>query len=248
MLFPLLLVIWLSFFSNSILALPPAGYTLDWYAALGGQPAFLSGFVNSLVVALLATLIGLAVSIPASVAIVRGRFPGRELILHLLTAPLTVPAIVLGAALYVSFIATEIATGLPLVGDRSGLVAGHVLLTIPWCIRLITANLVGFDMSIEHAAQSLGASPLVAMLKVTLPVIWPGLVAATLFSFVVSFGNLEVSLFLVSPGQTTLPIAILQYLEWKIDPMIAAVSVVQTLVIAVALLVTDRFVPLTRVV
>jgi len=64
----------------------------------------------------------------------------------------------------------------------------------------------------------------------------------------VSFGNLEVSLFLVSPGETTLPIAILQYLEWKIDPMIAAVSVVQTAVIALGLLITDRFVPLTRVV
>ncbi|MDO9406337.1 MAG: ABC transporter permease [Polaromonas sp.] len=248
MLLPLLLVIWLSFFSNSILALPPTGYTLDWYRALRGQETFLNGFINSLSIALIATVIGLAVSVPASLAIVRGNFPGRRFVLQLLTAPLTVPAIVIGAALYVSFIAIEIATSLPLAGARSGLAAAHVLLTIPWCIRLITANLEGVDISVEHAAQSLGASPLVTLFTITLPAIWPGIVAAALFGFVVSFGNLEVSLFLVSPGETTLPIAILQYLEWKIDPMIAAVSVVQTAVIALGLLITDRFVPLTRVV
>ena len=102
--------------------------------------------------------------------------------------------------------------------------------------------------AIEEAALSLGATPVVAVAKVTLPLIWPGVVAAALFSFVVSFGNLEVSLFLVAPGQTTLPIAILQYLQWKIDPTIAAVSVVQILVVAAGLLLTDRLVGLGRVV
>ena len=84
------------------------------------------------------------------------------------------------------------------------------------------------DRSVEEAALSLGARPLIAALKVTLPLIWPGVVAAALFSFVVSFGNLEISLLLVAPGHTTLPIAILQYLQWKIDPTIAAVSALQT--------------------
>jgi putative spermidine/putrescine transport system permease protein len=76
----------------------------------------------------------------------------------------------------------------------------------------------------------------------------PGLVAATLFGFVASFGNLEMSLFLVGPGRTTLPIAILQYLEWKIDPTVAAASVLQIALIALALLVTDHYVKLSRVV
>jgi putative spermidine/putrescine transport system permease protein len=83
---------------------------------------------------------------------------------------------------------------------------------------------------------------------VTLPAIRPGIVAAGLFGFVVSFGNLEMSLFLVGAGRTTLPIAILQYLEWRIDPTIAAVSVLQILLIGAAMLVTDRFVRLSRVV
>jgi len=147
-----------------------------------------------------------------------------------------------------SFVEFEVLTGLPVVGSVWGLAVGHVLITIPWSMRLITANLIGVDRSVEEAALSLGASPLIAALKVTLPLIWPGMVAAALFSFVVSFGNLEISLLLVTPGQTTLPIAILQYLQWKIDPTIAAVSALQIAVIGAGLLITDRFVSLAKVV
>ncbi|MBV8962346.1 MAG: ABC transporter permease subunit, partial [Hyphomicrobiales bacterium] len=106
----------------------------------------------------------------------------------------------------------------------------------------------GLDPALEEAAMNLGADRWRTLLRVTLPVIRPAVVAAALFSFVVSFGNLEISLFLVAPGTTTLPIAILQYLEWKIDPTIAAASVVQIAIIAAAMLITDRFVKLTQVV
>ena len=97
-------------------------------------------------------------------------------------------------------------------------------------------------------AQSLGADRLTTFRRITLPAILPGIVAAALFGFIASFGNLEMSLFLVGPGRTTLPIAILQYLEWKIDPTIAAVSVLQILFIGGAMLLTDRFVKIGRVV
>jgi putative spermidine/putrescine transport system permease protein len=167
---------------------------------------------------------------------------------NLLLLPLIVPGIVLGIALYVFHVETEIATGWPIIGSLGGLIAGHVLIAIPWTVRLITASLVGMDRTIEEAAQSLGADRLTTFRRITLPAILPGIVAAALFGFVASFGNLEMSLFLVGPGRTTLPIAILQYLEWKIDPTIAAVSVLQILFIGAAMLVTDRFVKIGRVV
>jgi putative spermidine/putrescine transport system permease protein len=248
MVLPIALVLWLSFFKNEILSLPPEGYSLRWYSEMLGQRQFISGFWTSLKVALLATACGLLVTIPASFALTRAQFRGREAVLQLLMSPLIVPAIVIGASLYMSFVEVEILTGLPLVGSVWGLAVGHILITIPWSVRLVTANLVGIDRSVEEAALSLGASPPVAALKVTLPLIWPGIVAAALFSFVVSFGNLEISLLLVTPGQTTLPIAILQYLQWKIDPTIAAVSAVQIAVIGTGLLITDRFVSLAKVV
>jgi putative spermidine/putrescine transport system permease protein len=115
-------------------------------------------------------------------------------------------------------------------------------------VRLVAASLAGVDRSVEEAAQSLGADQWTTFFRVTLPTIRPGVVAAALFGFVMSFGNLEMSLFLVAPGQTTLPIAILQYLEWKIDPTVAAVSVLQILLIGAAMIVTDRYVKLSRVV
>ena len=248
MLLPIFFVCWLSFFQNEILSFPPEGYTLRWFKALWLQPQFVNGFVTSLEVALLAMLGGLAVGIPASLALVRSELPLRETLNTLLLSPPVVPGIVIGTSLYFFFIDFELATELPLTGSMAGLVFGHILITIPWTVRLIAANLVGIDRAIEEAAMNLGADRLRTILRVTLPVIRPGVVAAALFSFVVSFGNLELSLFLVSPGETTLPIAILQYLEWKIDPTIAAVSLIQIAIIAAAMVTTNRFVRLSQVV
>ena len=248
MLLPIFFVCWLSFFSNAILSFPPEGYTLEWFSQLWLQPQFANGFVTSIEVALFAMLGGLAIGIPASLALVRADLPLRRTLDTLLLSPLVVPGIVIGTALYLFFIQVEIATEWPLAGSVAGLAFGHALITIPWTVRLITANLVGVDRTVEEAAMNLGADRLRTLWKITLPLIRPGVVAAGLFSFVVSFENLELSLFLVAPGTTTLPIAILQYLEWKIDPTIAAVSLIQIAIISVAMLATNRFVRLSQVI
>ena len=247
-LLPMFFVIWLAFFAQEIPSFPPEGYSLKWFRAIPGNERFVSGFLLSLQVAVVATVIGLAVGVPAAVCLVRGRFTGREALNNMLLLPLIVPGIVLGIALYVFFVETELTTGWPILGSLGGLIAGHVLLAIPWTVRLVTASLAGMDRTVEEAAQSLGADRLTTFRRITLPAILPGIVAATLFGFIASFGNLEMSLFLVGPGRTTLPIAILQYLEWKIDPTIAAVSVLQIVFIGAVMLVTDRFVRIGRVV
>ena len=247
MLLPILFVCWLSFFSNAILSFPPEGYTLHWFSQLWMQPQFASGFATSIEVALFAMLGGLAIGIPASIALVRADLPLRRTLDTLLLSPLVVPGIVIGTALYLFFVQVEIATEWPLAGSVAGLALGHTLITIPWTVRLIAANLVGVDRTVEEAAMNLGADRLRTLWKITLPLIRPGVVAAGLFGFVVSFENLELSLFLVAPGTTTLPIAILQYLEWKIDPTIAAVSLIQIAIIALAMVATNRFVRLSQV-
>lgn len=248
MLLPLVLVFWLSIISNQILSLPVEGYSLRWFGEAFRQPQFLNGFILSVAVASFATLAGLVVSVPAAMVIVRHRFPGRAALVQLLMSPLTVPAIVIGASLYITAVEIEIASGMPLTGSTGIFVVGHVLLTIPWCIRLLLASLEGVNMSIEEAAASLGAAPASVVWRVTLPLIRPGIFAAGVFSFVVSFSNLEVSIFLSSPGQVTLPVAVMQYLEWKVDPTIAAVSVLQALFVGAALIISNRFVNLSRMV
>jgi len=245
---PLLFVTWLAFFRQEIPSFPPEGYSLRWFLAIAGNDRFVAGFLLSLELAVIATGIGLLLGLPAALGLARARFGGHEIASSTLLLPLIVPGIVLGIALYVFQVEAEIATGLPLLGSLGGLIAGHVLIVIPWTVRLVSASLIGLDRCIEEAAQSLGADRWVTFRRVTLPAIRPGVVAAALFSFVSSFGNLEMSLFLVGPGRTTLPIAIIQYLEWKIDPTIAAVSVLQILLIGAAMLVTDRFVRISRMV
>ncbi|NDB68421.1 MAG: ABC transporter permease [Methylocystaceae bacterium] len=247
-LLPLFFVFWLSVFKQEIPSFPPDGYSLRWFSALAEYREFASGFILSLQVGVIATFVGLVLGLPAALVIVRSQINGRGLLNSLLLAPMVVPGVVLGTALYVFQIETEIATGLPVMGSFLGLVIAHSLIVVPWTVRLICANLVGIDRTIEEAAYNLGAGPITTFFKITLPMIRPGLVAATLFGFVASFGNLEMSLFLVGPGRTTLPIAILQYLEWKIDPTVAAASVLQIALIALALLITDHYVKLSRVV
>jgi len=247
-LLPLALVTWLAFFRQEIPSFPPEGYSLQWFGAVLNNKSFAGGFLLSAQVGVTATLIGLALAVPASLAIARRRFPGRGFVNTLLLMPLIVPGVVLGTAIYVFQIETEVATGLPLFGSTAGLIAAHVLIIIPWVARLVTASLAGFDPTIEEAAKNLGAPPFTVFRRVTLPSIRPGIVAGALFGFVISFGNLELSLFLVGAGRNTLPIAILQYLEWKIDPTVAAVSVMQIALIGAAMLATDRYVKISQVV
>jgi putative spermidine/putrescine transport system permease protein len=247
-LLPLIFVTWLAFFRQPIPSFPPQGYSLRWFFSIAENPRFVDGFWLSLQVAIAAMLIGLAIGVPAALCLARYRFTAREPLGNLLLLPLVVPGIVLGTALYVFHVEASILTELPILGSIGALVAGHILLVIPWSVRLVSASLAGFDRSIEEAAQNLGATPLKTFFRITLPTIRPGIVAAALFGFVVSFGNLEMSMFLVGPGRTTLPITVLQYLEYRIDPTIAAVSVLQILLIGTAMVVTDRFVKLSRVV
>lgn len=245
---PLTFVTWLAFFRQEIPSFPPEGYSLRWFAAILDQPKFVNGFTTSFQVGLLATAIGLALGVPAALAVVRYRFGLRAPLSNLLLMPLIVPGVVLGTAMYVFQVEAENGLDVDVLGTFYALVAGHSVIIIPWVVRLVTASLAGVDRSIEEAAQNLGANAFVTFWRITLPAIRPGIVAGALFGFVTSFGNLEMSLFLCGPGRTTLPIVVLQYLEWKIDPTIAAVSVVQILLIGIAMLITDRYVKLARVV
>ena len=247
-LLPLVLVTWLAFFRQEIPSFPPEGYSLRWFGAVVDNKSFVNGFLLSLQVGIAATFIGLALAIPASLAIARRAFLGRGALNTLLLMPLVVPGVVLGTSIYVGQIEAEMATSLPILGSTAGLVGAHALIVIPWAVRLVSASRVGVDAAIEDGAKKLGAGRWTTFRCSTLPTIRPGGVAVALLGFVMSFGHFEMSLFLVGPGRTTLPIAILQYLQWKIDPTVAAASVLQILLIGAAMIVTDLYVKIILVV
>lgn len=248
MLLPVIFVVWLSFFNSAFPSFPPPGYTLHWFARAATRQSFTSGFLTSMEVAIVAAVIGVAAGTLASLALARHRFPGRDALNMLLLSPLIVPGIVIGTALFIFYIDIAGIFRWNPMRHIIGLVIAHTMLTIPWSIRLISANLVMQDPKVEEAARNLGADAWTTFRRVTLPMMRAGIVAATLFSFIVSFENLEVSLMVVAPGTTTFPIALLQYLEFNIDPTIAAASTVQIVIIGVLLLISDRFVKLSRIV
>jgi putative spermidine/putrescine transport system permease protein len=245
---PVLMVVATSFFSQQIISFPPAGLTWRWYANAWDRPEFLRGLVTSLEVALLASAVGVPIGTAAALAVVRGEFPGKQAVSALLLAPLAVPGVVAGAGLYMFYVLAEDALDRDIKATTGGLVAAHVLLTIPWTVRLVAASLQGLDRQAEEAAANLGASPFTVFRRITLPMMRPGLVAAAMFSFIQSFENLDLSLLLVGPGRITLPVAMLNYLEFRIDPTLAAVATVQILIVGVLMALTDRFVKLSRVV
>jgi len=243
---PLGITMWVAFFSNKIMSFPPEGYSVEWFLRAWELAAFRNGFLLSVQLALTAAALGLLLGVPAAIAIARYRFPGRELINTALMSPIMVPAIVAGSAIYLFYIEFQVATEVEVAGTLLGLVIAHTLITIPWVLRLVTASLAGMDPAIEEASLSLGASRLTTFLRITLPVIRPGIIAGGLFAFIVSFGDLEKSLLLVGPGRSTLPIAMLNYLEYRTDPTIMSVATIQILIIGAALILSDRYVRLSR--
>ncbi|WOC15278.1 ABC transporter permease [Pseudochrobactrum sp. MP213Fo] len=244
---PLGIIVWSSFFANKILTFPPTGYTFDWYLRAWSMDVFREGFLVSIQTAAIATFFSLLLGVPASLALVRYKFAGRDAIQSLLLSPMIVPGIVGGAALYIAFIELEVLFDYQIAGTLGGLLIAHSLIAFPWTVRLVTASLTGANLSIEEAAASLGASPLTVFRRITLPAIRSGLIAAALFSFVISFIDLEKSLFLVGPGRTTLQIALVNYMEWNLDSTVAAVATVQILIICSLLVISDRYAKLSRV-
>ena len=243
---PLLLTLYLSVFDETIIVFPPRGYTLAWYGRI--LPAFGGALRTSLLTALAAVAVSLLAGIPAGIGLSRYRFTGRGAAAMLLLAPITVPGVAIGLGIFVLAVTVEERTEWALSGSVGLMVAAHVLITLPWVVRLCLASLANHDRAAEEAAASLGASPLRVIWRVTLPAMRGGIVAGALFAFIISFENLEMTLFLTAPGTTTLPIAVMQYLQYHIDPLVAAVAVAQVALVGGALLLLNRMVPIARVV
>ena len=247
LLLPVVLVIWISFFSQELIAFPPKGYSLIWYQNILEQKNFKDAFILSFQIAMAATAISMIIGLLASIGLTRFKLPGSNTLQNLFLSPLVVPAIIAGMAMYIFFIRVQRMIGIELVPSFLMLILAHAVITIPWTVRLITAGLIGINEEFEEAAMDLGASKFSAFWRVTLPIIRPSILAAGIFAFIFSFGNLEVSLMLVSPGETTIPIEIVNYVFWKMDPTIAAVATVKIAITAALMFIADRIVGLSNV-
>ena len=245
-LLPVAVVVWISFFKSQIILFPPAGYSLKWYANLANKPNFISGALLSLEVAAIAMVCSVIIGTMTSLALSQRRFKYRNLAQTFFLSPLVVPSVVTGIAIYVTLTYVEQMVSLNLVPTTPVLILGHVIITIPWTIRLVSSGLTGVNPLLEEAGLNLGANRFQAFVLIILPQLRPSIMAAAIMSFIISFGNLEISLMLIGPGQYLLPIETLNYVLWTLDPTIAALSTLQIVMVFILLLITDRIVGLSN--
>lgn len=231
---PVLVVVLASFSTTSYLTIPPQGWTLRWFGKVLSDPNYLSAIRMSLVLAFGSTILSLALGTAAAYALHRKALPGSEAITAFLMAPLVLPSVVIGVAMLQFYAITG------LRGTLVGLLAAHVVITVPYTVRAALTGLAGVDDALEEAARVLGATGFEAFRLVTLPLIAPGLVAGALFAFITSLDNVPVTIFLIGANQTTLPVLIFSSVEMGIDPSVAAVSTLLIVVTGIALLITER--------
>lgn len=231
---PMFIVVAVSFNAGEFIHFPPKGLSLRWFRHVFEGGTFGPAIVNSLKLAVLSTLGSLVLGIPASLALVRYRLPFGDAIQSFLLSPLSLPLIVFGIALL--FFAGAIGLQLSFIG----LLAGHIVITVPYIVRTVIAVYSGVDRHLEESAMVLGANPFTCFRRITLPLIKPGIVVGSIFSFLTSFDNVPVSIFLTKTDTMTLPVAILSYLVYNFDPSVAAVSTLQILFAITMLLVVEK--------
>jgi putative spermidine/putrescine transport system permease protein len=237
---PVVVVAAVSFSSGAFLSFPPPGLSTRWYASLFGNPEIMSALVTSATLATLVAALALLVGLPAAYAIARLSFPGRRALADLLGAPLLLPTLVLGLALLIAL------QPLKLVATWPGLVLAHCTLAVPFAVRIMTTAVAAVPPELEAAARTLGASPLRAALRVTLPLSMPGVLAAAALAFLVSFDETVISLFLVGPRLTTLPVELFRYAENRTDPLVAALAMLLIAIALAVVLLVERMAGLTR--
>lgn len=239
---PMIIVILAGLNSGDHLSFPPEGLSFRWIIAFFNSDIFLPAYGFSLVVALITMVFSTILGTTISIFLVRTRFFGREFMRAFFMSPLMLPGIVLGLALYLFYISS----GIGLIRTIPGLIVGHILVTCPYVIGTVSAALVGFDTSLEEAARSLGAGRMHTFRKITLPVIAPGIVAGSVFSFIVSFGQFDVSLFLTPPDSTPLPMALYVSLRYTFEPTAAAAGIFAIFLVVVSMLITAKLTNLKR--
>ena len=217
---PIVAVVLLSFNPQQFGSFPMKGFSFRWYVELAHNPTILGAFKNSMVLGTLTAIFTTAIGVPAALAFVRYKFPGKDFLNMLLITPIMIPEVVLGVSLllFIRWLQQPKSFALLLIG--------HVVLTLPYVLLVVQARLVGIKREYEEAALSLGANPFQTFRQVTLPLLAPAIFAGMLFSFTISFDDVTATLFWATASQQTVPVKIFGMLRNSISPEINALGAV----------------------
>jgi putative spermidine/putrescine transport system permease protein len=233
LLFPILIVIPLSFSSGNYLSFPPPGFSLRWYENFLSRSDWLEATWLSVWIGGAVTALATGLGVPTAVALVRGKFRGKGVVVGFIMSPIIAPVIIVAIGIYFFY------ARLGLIGNPLGLVIAHTCLAVPFVVINVAATLQGFDERLEQAAMNLGATPWRTFGQVTLPIIRPGILSGAVFAFITSFDELVVALFVSGSTAVTLPRKMWDSIRFEIDPTIAAVSSLLVALTAVLFVVAE---------
>ena len=244
---PLFVILPLSFnaeqyihFSAKMLALDPEGFSLRWYEDMiwGTKNPWGLAAKNSIFIAFFATIGSTILGTVAALGLSSRHMPYKAAFMALLISPMIVPLIISGTAIF--FFMAKVG----LAATHTGIILAHIVLGTPFVVITVTATLSGFDHSVTRAASSLGSNPVNTFMKITLPLILPGVISGALFAFVTSFDEVVVVLFLAGLENTTIPIQMWVGLREQLSPTIMAVAtcliIMSTLILVTAELLRRR--------
>ncbi len=239
---PLILSLLVSFTPSDIIEVPsPGNWSLRWYSRFFSDQIWQVGAVNSAIIALLTTIIALLVGTTAALAFERYDFPAKKALNIFILLPLFVPPVVLG----MQSLAWHQRIGL--WGSPLSLAVAHSLWAIPLAFTVMRASFKNVDRRLEEAARGLGASPLLVFWKITLPLVWPGLLVAAFFAFIISINEFVMSLFLATPRVQTISTLIYPQLNYNLSPLVAAASAVMLVITVVGLVVSVRLLQIRKI-
>ncbi len=213
----------------------PFRFSLVWFDQLSENETLWRAGRNSVLLALANTLVATVIGTMAALALARYRVRSHAVLQLLLFPPMAVPWLILATSMLIFFYYAGIGRGL------HAMLLAHVALSLPYVIIVVGARLYSFGPELEEAAATLGATPWQSFFRVTLPVIAPGVAAAALFAFGISFDQFVTSYFLSPPGVTTLPVEIYASIRKGFTPEINAISTIIIVVSMVLLLLVSRF-------
>ncbi len=218
LLLPIAIIIPMSFSNQRYLGFPPLGWTLHWYEAVREQPRWLTATINSFLIGIPTALLAVVFGTLAALGMARGAVRFRKFLLLLLMAPMMLPHVIIAIGLYPTLV------DMRLQDSYIAVIIGHTVIGIPLVFITVTASLRNYPASLDLAARTLGAGTWMAFRRVTLPMIWMGIVSGGLLAFATSFDELMLALFLTSPGTETLPRLIWDQLSFAVSPTLAAVA------------------------
>ncbi|MER9319935.1 ABC transporter permease subunit [Mesorhizobium sp. M0659] len=223
LLFPEIVVIIMSFSAGAFLEFPPSGLSLQWYRSFFGDPAWYKAAWTSIQIGVAVTILSTVLGTLAALGLSRAAPQARRLLTMVILTPITIPVIVVGVATYLGLI------DLGLVGSQTGIVLAHTIGAMGYVAVIVSATLANFDRRLEQAAQSMRAGPLQTFLRVTLPLIRPGIIGGAIFAFVHSFDEVVITSLVSGFSVYTLPLKMWENIRNEVDPTVAAVASLLTL-------------------